>query len=259
MKKIILFCLALIAFAGAKSQKIPNKQEASVRAPAGVKVDGKATEWGDFKAYNSAIEVYYTIANDDKNLYLVIQATDPLVARKIIAGGITFSIGIPGKENVAVTYPLYDRTNPPNFNLKNKASFAANSARADSFMTASNKEIVRNARQIKVIGFKTFTDTLLSIYNEEGVTVTAQFNNRLAYTYELALPLKYLNVTAVKGDRLNYTIKLNGSAYAEGSYFEHIEGGMRVSSKTVWPIPTVQDMQFISAQTDMSGTYALAP
>lgn len=250
-----------IAFLNAIAQKLPNKQEAALKAPASIKIDGKATEWDDFKAYNSATEVYYTIANDDKNLYLVIQATNPLVARKIIAGGVTFSVGITAnnsaKQNVAVTYPLYDRKNPPNFNMKNKASFAANSAQADSFMTGSNKELVRYARQVIVTGLKTFSDTL-SVYNEEGIMVSAQFNNRLAYTYELALPLKYLNTAVSKGSPLNYNIRLNGSAYAEGAFFEMITGGMRVTSPTK-PLPAIKDMQLIAAATDMSGTYMLAP
>ncbi|HCN82336.1 MAG TPA: hypothetical protein DIT07_01770, partial [Sphingobacteriaceae bacterium] len=59
------------------AQKLPNIQEASLRAPAGIKVDGKATEWNNqFQAYNKATEIFYTISNDDDKLYLAVQATD---------------------------------------------------------------------------------------------------------------------------------------------------------------------------------------
>ena len=58
----------------ANAQKLPNVQQASLRAPENVKVDGKPTEWGDkLQAYNKATDVFYTIANDYNNLYLIIQ------------------------------------------------------------------------------------------------------------------------------------------------------------------------------------------
>lgn len=264
MKQIILFLIIAIASLCANAQKIPNKQEANLRAPAGIKVDGKATEWGDgFRAYNSATEVYYTIANDDKNLYLAIRATDALVIRKIIAGGITFSVGAGNvaKQTVAVTYPLFDRKAPPNINLRNKAAIIASAVTADSFMMAANKELVSHAKKIMLSGFKNTGDTVLSIYNEEGITAAGLFNNHADYTYELALPLKYLNTAVTKGAILNYKISLNGSAYAEGAFFEQIEGGSRVSSPTIRgkDLPAIKDMQLIAAPTDMSGTYTLAP
>jgi hypothetical protein len=264
MKQFILFLIIAIASLCANAQKIPNKQEANLRAPAGIKVDGKATEWGDgFRAYNSATEVYYTIANDDKNLYLAIRATDALVIRKIIAGGITFSVGEGNvaKQTVAVTYPLFDRKAPPNINLRNKAAIIANAVTADSFMMAANKELISNAKKIKLSGVGTTGDTVISIYNEEGITAAGLFNNSADYTYELALPLKYLTVLSGERRVLNYTIKLNGSAYAEGAFFEQIEGGSRVSSSTIRgkDLPAIKDMQLIAAPTDMSGTYTLAP
>ena len=64
----------------ANGQRLPNKQEEGFTAPQNVKIDGKATEWqNQFKAYNTATGIYYTVANDSTNLYLVIQATEPLV------------------------------------------------------------------------------------------------------------------------------------------------------------------------------------
>ena len=51
------------------AQKLPNKQEISFQAPTNIKIDGKASEWNNqFLAYNNATDIYYTIANDDKNL-----------------------------------------------------------------------------------------------------------------------------------------------------------------------------------------------
>ena len=61
MKRITIIFLTTLWFASVQAQKLPNKQEISFRAPANVKIDGKATEWGDFKAYNSAIELLMMI------------------------------------------------------------------------------------------------------------------------------------------------------------------------------------------------------
>ena len=266
MKYLKLFFILAIVALNATAQKLPNKQEASFKAPTNVKIDGKAVEWGDFKAYNSATEVYYTIANDDKNLYLVVRATDAVASRKIIAGSITFSVSATGvdavKGGTTVTYPLFDRKAMPAINLRNRAAIIARAAAVDSFVLASNKEFAKNAKQIKLTGIKATGDTLISIYNEEGIMAAGSFDNPLAYTYELALPLKHLHKPVTKGSLLNYNIKLNGSAYAEGVFFEQIEGGTRLTSpdksSASNPWPKMVDMQIIAAPSDVSGTYTLA-
>ncbi len=89
-KLIALLCLACIQ---ASAQKLSNVQKSGFRAPANIKIDGKTDDWANsFKAYNANIESYYTIANDDDNLYLVIQAGNNDVANKMMRGGITFNI-----------------------------------------------------------------------------------------------------------------------------------------------------------------------
>jgi hypothetical protein len=59
-------------------------QQVSLHAPANVKIDGKGTEWGTMRAYNPSTEINYTMANDAKKLYLVVQVSDP--DGKILAG-----------------------------------------------------------------------------------------------------------------------------------------------------------------------------
>jgi len=83
-KKIIPVILFSIAFLNTHAQTLPKVQEASLRAPDNIKIDGKPTEWNNqFQAYNTATDLFYTIANDDQNLYLVIQAKKPLSISKI--------------------------------------------------------------------------------------------------------------------------------------------------------------------------------
>src|SRR5688572_11269819 len=74
------------------AQKLPAVQQVSIRAPANVKIDGKATEWGQMKAYNKPTELNYTVANDDKKLYLVVQTDVSNVYNRISNGGLKFVI-----------------------------------------------------------------------------------------------------------------------------------------------------------------------
>ena len=106
----ITFSALLSTCFTAQAQKLPNIQQGSLRAPAQVKIDGKATEWGSrFRAYNKATGIYYTLANDDDNLYLAIQAKDALIIRKVLTGGVVFSVNRSVKrdhEQVSLTFPL---------------------------------------------------------------------------------------------------------------------------------------------------------
>ena len=96
--------------ASSQAQKLPNKQDVSLRPSDKVKIDGKISEWGkDFKAYNHATNLFYSIANDEANLYLVIRAADQLTVRKIIAGSITFSINAINKRKVMKVWQLLFR------------------------------------------------------------------------------------------------------------------------------------------------------
>ena len=143
------------------AQKLPSKQQAAVWLPSDSKIDGRSTEWNDqFQACNNSTETFYTIANDDKNFYLIIKATDQLVIRKIIAGSITLSISPTGnkkdKNTVVITYPVFDKDNLPNIKLKNQPVPTKNanvdSVRLDSFINAANKQVIDKSKKIKITG-----------------------------------------------------------------------------------------------------------
>ncbi|MGY3213360.1 hypothetical protein [Mucilaginibacter sp. HD30] len=207
--RIFLF-VGVLAFAGFKSvaQKLPNKQEGSVLAPPKVKIDGKTTEW-DFKAYNNATDVFYTIAHDDENIYLAIKATDETIVRKILSGGITFVINAIGKksdENAAtIRFPLFNFKNKPNI------KFSLRAVPADSvnyFMSANNKNFASKGKFLRTTGI-TGVDTLLSVYNTDGISLASSFDNELHYMYELSVARKLIK-DAINGEgRFYYKILLN--------------------------------------------------
>jgi hypothetical protein len=213
MKKLFLFVAALIAVDVVIAQKLPNIQIASLRAPANVKVDGKVTEWGDqFQAYNNKTEIFYTIANDSEKLYLAIQATDEAIIKKIVMGGITFSVSSTTKRDVneaaSVTFPVYDINYPPSYFTFNKSKIPTGS-NIDSLMNLHNKSLSTKYKLIGISGIENIIDSLLSVYNSEGLKAAIAFDSRLNYTYEMVIPLKYLKLNNTS--KFTYNIKLNAA------------------------------------------------
>src|ERR1700709_19758 len=100
MKKRINMLLFFIVGCNiaANAQKLPNVQQGEMRATTNIKIDGKTNEW-NFVAYNKNTEVYYTIANDDADLYLIVKAVKPDIVDKLIFGGLTLTVNASGKKS----------------------------------------------------------------------------------------------------------------------------------------------------------------
>jgi hypothetical protein len=261
--KLLLLLLAVTGTLTATAQKLPTKQETPVFAPANVKIDGKTTEWGaQFQAYNKATELFYTIANDNDNLYLTVQATESLIARKIIAGGLTLTISSLDKtkkaEKVTITYPVFDGKNPPNINLGIKTD-DFDQLDYDIFIYELNTEFVKKSKEIKLSGISAINDTLISVYNDHKIKAMGAFNDKKHYTYELAVPLKLIKPVIGVQSNFNYIITLNGSDRVEGARIEYLNGGsgIRITSNTS-NVPSMADMKFMSSPTNFSGEYTLA-
>ncbi|MGY3213493.1 hypothetical protein [Mucilaginibacter sp. HD30] len=94
-----------------KAQNLPNQQTESIALQPGFKIDGLAKEWNDkFQAYNKRTETNYILANNSQYIYLAIQAVDPLIIKKIIGGGMSFTINTSGsREDLSpyiITFPV---------------------------------------------------------------------------------------------------------------------------------------------------------
>ncbi|MCC8425482.1 hypothetical protein [Mucilaginibacter sp. UR6-11] len=216
-KFILLTCLAQMISLDLFPQKLPNKQTVSLWAPANLKIDGKTTEWNNhFQAYNRAVEIYYTLSNDDKNLYLTVQATNRAIINKIINGGISFSITPSAKKNqdaITITYPVFESYARPGLNT-GKAFFeqsSTNIALADSIVTLNNRRLEEKSKLIMVTGIREI-DTLISVYNDHNIKVAEKFDSKMAYTYELAVALANLGLSTNKAGKFNYHIVLNGES-----------------------------------------------
>ncbi len=210
-----LFTVALLAITGiaANAQRLPNVQQGSLRAPVSTKVDGKATEWkNEFKAYNHATDIFYTISNDDEYLYLTAKATDPEIIRRIMNGGIALTIQKSGKKDdqggVCVTYPVIDSKLKLSFNTR-KSPDDETLNEADSIMKINNQKFIQNAKWIGITGIAGL-DSLISVYNEDGVKAAGLFDDKKAFTCEIAVALNQPGVSVAAHPKIAYHVLLNG-------------------------------------------------
>lgn len=208
---------ALLFSVVAYAQKQPEMQQGGLKAPANIKIDGKANEWnGMFQAYNPAIQASYTVSNDDNRLYLTINATKKEIVNKIINGGISFTIHTgPRKTTVGgttITYPIFDKDDRPFINTNALALVKPDEKdpahKADSLMKTFNATFANKAKLIRLSGLKDL-DTLISVYNKDGIRPRAALDNKLFFTYELAIDLKLLGMSAADHTKFNYNIRFN--------------------------------------------------
>lgn len=254
-----LIALLLLNICIVSAQKLPNKQQVSLRAPTNIKVDGKATEWDNkFQAYNTATDIFYTIANDDNNLYLAVQATEIIIINKIMEGGIKFSVTDPEKKNkvVSITYPLIDPKNKATFAIK-KDWEDDSDRHEDSVMTAYNKTLSQKVKLIGTSGIEG-VDSVLSIYNQDNIQAAGLFGRKRIYTCEMAISLKHLGLsTSSPLKKISYHILLSGP-----------KTGVNVPMTIALPGATAADVAMVervnamvqraTSPTDFSGEYTLA-
>ncbi|GAB3929837.1 hypothetical protein GCM10028827_24410 [Mucilaginibacter myungsuensis] len=197
----------MLAVKLANAQKLPAVQILPVRAPANVKVDGKAEEWGEMKAYNKATSIAYTVANDESNLYLIAKITDTEIASKVIRGGITLGVNLESKKNTkdapSVTFPKYE-------NEKQVLIIPTRPMRTDSFVMIRNTMISERLKDIGVSELQGLPNGLISLYNDMGIKAAARFDADMNFIYELAVPLKYLGLNVADKKKFNYNVKLTG-------------------------------------------------
>jgi len=209
MKKITFFLIMTMACLNAVAQKLPNKQEVSFKAPANVKIDGKTTEWVDFKAYNTATGLYYTLANDEQNLYLVLKAGDGRVMDKLFGGGISL---------------FFKNANNSDKNSRGEFSYLAFTkanriAIAELMKDTVNRDFraINNAMAtaLKTISVKKLDgvgEEVISVYNEYDIKAASYLVNKNMYTCEIAIPLKNLKSFTDSKGVINYTLQANAAS-----------------------------------------------
>lgn len=212
----LLMCSGLIVSSTLDAQQLPKLQKGSVYLTEKVKIDGKTLELNNsFKAFNKATDCFYTIANDDKILYLRIQVRLREISTKILSGGVTFSIGANRNKKdssfVQITFPVLednDRNYLINL-LSSKDKLARDSKDKETDVADLNQAFSASTKSIKTDGVFDSEEQIISIYNDKGIMTAAQFDTHLYYTYELKIPLSYIKALRYNKKSFNYNIQLN--------------------------------------------------
>jgi hypothetical protein len=246
MKRFLYIIALSLACVNTFGQKLPDVQPSGLLAPSNVRIDGKAAEWNEnFGAENRRTDIFYTVANDDKNFYLLIKSASSASANKMMLGGVTFTINTQGKKRekdaFSVTYPLVVRGNRnrgagggPGQNrpfgggqggMQNRAQ--QSQEQRDSAALVARKVSLATVKEIKIAGFKSIADSLVSIYNEYGLKAVASFDAKGAMIYELAIPLSLMEISAADAKEFVYQIKVNGMSggFGGGGFVGRPNGG----------------------------------
>jgi len=167
-----------------------------------VVADGVLNDWPDsLTMFNEATNLYYALANDDKNVYLALRSASKQDLTKILAGGISFSANIEGKKKdpPTVIFPILDRTPGKSRNTKEQPE-----------VEEMQKQILSRIKDIKVAGFKEIIDGGISLQNTYGIRAAASFDKNNNLVQEIIIPLSLLNLSTATGDEVTYSIRVNG-------------------------------------------------
>ena len=264
MRITVTVVFSIVVFA-AHAQKLPKVQNTSVRAPENIKIDGELTEWnGQFQAYNRGNHIYYTVSNDDNNLYLTAHMDDIVGSGKIFKGELTFTIVPSTKkaDKLSITFPAIPKRRTTEIEQIGdgplvykilKSDTVGNKLKIDSLISLSNNLIQKVYSQIQVTGIPGINDSLVSVYNTQGIKVGASVDRRMRYNYELAIPLRYLNAIINNSKSFKYNIKLNANSTVEAKGFQSFAPPMLNVTPQSDP-----DGLFLNYTTDFSGEYPLA-
>lgn len=166
--------------------------------PAGLKVDGNLSEW-DQKAFvtEDDTKLSYIISNDSENLYLSLKTSDKEKVTKIISRGISFTVNKDAKkkDGASITYPV---TKPQ------KAQIAPGNLN-QSFQTR-----LAESGEIRVRGLQSIMDGGIAVINEYGIRAAAALDSANLFTYELAVPLQQLGLSASSFNPFAVNIRING-------------------------------------------------
>ena len=167
-----------------------------------VVADGGLSDWPDsLTMFNEATNLYYGLANDDKNVYLAIRSASKQDLTRILAGGISFSANIEGKKKdpPTVIFPILDRTPGKNRNSREQPE-----------VVEMQKQVLSRIKDIKVAGFKEIIDGGISLQNTYGIKAAASFDKNNNLVQEIIIPLSLLNLSTATSNEVTYSIRVNG-------------------------------------------------
>lgn len=179
--------------------------EENIRMVKPFKADGISNEWNEpLNQYNDATKLAFALANDDKNLYIIIESLDPQTTFSVLRGGITLNINTEGKkkDGMKLTFPLMDKPPMSNEGEEHHDHVPLSPDGAIHDPIAMNKSI-------RVSGFKNIPDGELAATTRDGIETGMSIHPNRDLIYELSIPLTQLKVGLDLKKPLVYNIKIN--------------------------------------------------
>ena len=219
LKKISLLILLLISGRLLYAQEV----EENIRMLKSFKADGVSNEWNEpLNQYNDATKLAFALANDDKNLYIIIESLDPQTTFSVLRGGITLNINTAGKkkDGMKLTFPLMERPPMPKEGEEHHEHTAL-------FPDKEKHDQAMMNKSIKVTGFKNIPDGELPAINQDGIETGMSIHPNRDRIYELSIPLAQLQVGLDLKKPLVYNIKINEPGKSSFKRESTPEGGNR--------------------------------
>jgi len=203
LKKILLFILLLISGQLLHAQDV----EENIRMVKPFKADGISSEWNEpLNQYNDATRLAFALANDDQNLYIIIESLDPQTTFSVLRGGITLNINTAGKkkDGMKLTFPLMERPPAPKAGDEVDHEIQHPDANNETMHDSSN---INNSTRVS--GFRNIPDGNLPVDNQNGIETGMRIHPNKDLIYELRIPLAQLGVNLDVKKPLVYNIKIN--------------------------------------------------
>ncbi|MCJ8212093.1 hypothetical protein MUY27_20415 [Mucilaginibacter sp. RS28] len=217
-----------------------NKQDHLQPPPAGISIDGSLKDWGDsLRYYNEDKKLYYSLANDQENLYMAMRVNDLTEQRRILAAGLTLGVNPKGKkkETYSITFPVGETGNAPfgDIHRRNDGGDGKDGADNRPSPDADAREEMMRARltklrNIKVTGFPDIESEVITTANTYGIKTAIDIDKDGYLVYEAAIPLKFFHAEINDKNEWAFNFKINGiSAPSHPQQGEGMErgGGMR--------------------------------
>jgi len=195
-----VFSIMLVGFS-VKAQEV----EENIRMVKSFKADGVSNEWNEpLNQYNDATKLAFALANDDKNLYIIIESLDPQTTFSVLRGGITLNINTEGKkkDGMKLTFPLMERPPMPKEGEEHREHTPLSP-------DGTTPDPVMMNKSIRVFGFKNIADGELPAMNQDGIETGMSIHPNRDLIYELSIPLAQLQVGLDLKRPLVYNIKIN--------------------------------------------------
>ncbi len=166
-------------------------------------IDGDAQEWKQERLdLNKESKLAYAIANNDSTLFILLKSTDKADLARLLRGEIKIGVNTDAEKKVKqfIGFPTAGSRQPRSQNsVGNKAQNQPD----------LNQELAQ-LNGILIGGFNELPDGIIARQNDYGIAVAAKLDQNGFLVWECALPMKLLQIDAVKNDIFALQIRING-------------------------------------------------